>query len=304
MFFLFSISLNFQPVLANIEKDMRSEFVKMTFLNSDSLINGKNNSVYDIALDIQGRIYVAEYRKNKLTVLDKDLKHIYTIDNIYSPHGITVDREGYFYAATYKNNRIHKFDSNGKEVPGWDKHLTGEQRMHSPLSLATDHDKNLFIADYGLKTIIKVSSNGEFLTAFDTVHIPKGKILPHCIITDGKKYVYVADRSENRTIHLFSLEGEYLETWLSPGREFDPLALSFLSNELILVSNYSNSALHLFNLKGQQLLVLERHGDQPGEYLYPTDIENDQRGHIFIAEEDGNRIQKIDMSGIISSLNC
>jgi len=298
--FLFLVSLNSQPVFADIGQDMTSEFVKIKFLNSDSLVKGKSNSVYDIALDKAGRIYVAEYRKNKVMVLDKDLKYIYSIDNISTPHGITVDQKGFFYVATYKNNRIRKFDLNGKEVLGWDKKLIKEQRIHSPLSLVVDQKNNLFIADYGLKTIIKVDSNGGFLTTFNTANITTGEMLPHSIITDGKSYVYVADRSDNKAIHRFSLDGEYLETWLSPSQEFDPIALNFLDHKLILVSNYKNSALHLFDLKGQHLLVLGRQGDQPGEFLYATGIAVDERNHAYIAEEDGNRIQEIDLSEIAS----
>lgn len=271
------------------------------YINTGTLAKDNNNSVYDIGIDANDRIYIPNFRHNNIVVLDKDFHELSRIEGIPSPHGLTIDNEGFMYVATFKNGRVYKFDSSGKEVKGWDKALLAQKRIHLPVSLDVDDDNNILIADYGSHAVIKVNSRGDYIHSFDLNTITqKGKFSPHCVITDGKRNVYVADRGQAKTIQVFRLNGEYIGAWQDIDKEFDPLAVRFLTQELLLVPNYKDSKLHLFNVSGQHLAVFGSHGEKPGEFLYAMNLISDTHRHIYVVEEEGNRIQKIDFGKIIA----
>jgi DNA-binding beta-propeller fold protein YncE len=274
---------------------------RMRFINSDSLIKGMGNSVYDIDIGPDGRIYVPDFRNDNVLVLDKGLNEVLRI-KVPSPHGLTVAADGSLYVATYKDGRIYKFDPLFKELKGWDRSLVKGKKISLPLAVDTDKQGNLLIADYALKTVIKVDSEGRYIGRFDTGKIGEGRdFLPHSVMTDGEEYVYVADRGKEKAVRVFKLDGGYVGAWHCPAGEFDPLAVRFLDHKLLLAPNYKDSKLHLFDLSGKWLTDLGSYGDKPGEFLHVTNLVSDGAGHIYVVEEEGNRIQEIDMSGFIET---
>ena len=120
--------------------------------------------------------------------------------------------------------------------------------------------------------------------------------LPHGVLTDGSLHVYVADRGKSKAIHVFSLNGEYLKTWEAIDAQFEPLAVRFLDDHQLLVPNYIDSKLYLYDLSGQLLSIHGEQGKETGQFLYPMNVVADKAGNIFVVEEDSNRIQKINFS--------
>ncbi len=271
------------------------------FINSDSLIKSRDNSVYDIDIGPDGRIYVPDFRNDNVLVLDRNLNEIRRI-KVPTPHALAVAADGSLYVATYKSGRVHKFDPSLKELKGWDRSLVRGKKIGLPLGVDTDKEGNLLIADYALKTIIKADGEGRYIGEFDTGKMAGGSdFLPHSVMTDGEKFVYAADRGKQKDIRVFRIDGGYVGAWGCPAVKFDPLTVRFLDHGLLLVPNYKDSKLHLFDLSGKWLTDIGSYGDKPGEFLRVTNLVSDGNGHIYVVEEGGNRIQEIDMSGLIET---
>lgn len=95
---------------------------EVRFLNGDSFLENRNNSIYDIDI-FDNEIYIPDFRHNRVLIFDKDFNEIRRINNVPSPHSVTVDNDGSIYVATYRDSHIRKFDILGTEIENWDREL-------------------------------------------------------------------------------------------------------------------------------------------------------------------------------------
>jgi len=270
--------------------------VKMKFLNGDSLVSDRKNSVYDI--DIRNNeICIPDFRNDKVIVFDKNFDEIREINNILSPHSLTFGDDGAIYVATYRNGRIQKFDAFGVEIVDWDQKLRENGQVSKPISLDIDTNGNVLIADYELKSVIRVNKEGFYI---DSLTIAEKKdFLPHCVRADGKGLVYVADRGKSASIMVFSEDGEFLRTWKNPGKTFDPLAVCIFREKFVFVPDYSDSRLHLFDVAGKYLASFGARGNKPGDFLNITNLAVDNDSNAYVVEQDSNRVQKIELEELV-----
>ncbi|MGB2600943.1 MAG: NHL repeat-containing protein [Candidatus Omnitrophota bacterium] len=268
------------------------------YIGGNTLIKSKDNSVYDIDMGPDGRLYIPDFRNNRIIILNSDMEEISSINNVPSPHGLAIDNEGFLYVATYKNGKVLKFDPSGQKISRWGKDL----KLSMPVSLDVDKDNNVLIADYGLKTLIKVNKDGEYLVEFDVSRIKEdGDFLPHSVNADSERYIYVADRGKARSIQVFQPDGTHVGTWKKFKDEIDPLAVRSLTPDVLMVSDYASSKIYFFDSQEKYITELGSLGDNPGQFLYATNLISDGRGIIYVVEQDGNRVQKIDLSGLEDS---
>lgn len=261
---------------------------QIIYINSDKLLVNRNNPIYDI--DRKNNVtYVPDFRNNKIIIIGEDGLVIKTIST-HGPHGIEIDDKESIYVASYLDNRIKKFNKNGIEVIGWDGNLQSLVNIDSPVSIDTDNNRNVYIASNNL--IIKVSEDGQFIKKFDLSKVNSDKVLPHGITFHANK-IYVAERKTKKLL-IYNSEGEYLNDFTTNGGSgFDPLSINFYNNEFILVPNYANSSLHVFDMDGQELKIVGGKGEGYGKWLSLTNVTEDRMGNIHTVEEDTNRIQII-----------
>lgn len=155
------------------------------------------------------------------------------------------------------------------------------------------------MADYELKTIIRVDKEGGYIDSF-SISI-KDDFLPHCLRVDGKGLVYVADRGKTASIRVFTENGRHVDTWRKPRGEFDPLAVCFFEDKFVLVPDYRDSRLHLFDIAGKHLAILGARGNKPGEFLNITNLAMDNDNDAYVVEQDGNRVQKIELKELVKN---
>lgn len=275
---------------ANAASDIDPSILKVRYLNSDRLVAGRGDSVYDLDFGPDGFLYVPCFRKNQILVLDQELVTVRSIENIQSPHGLAVGPDGSLYVATYRHGRVLKFDQNQAEIPDWDSELVSQKRIQHPVSIAVDASSNVYIADYGLNKIVKTDSSGKYVLSFETAGL--AGFQPHGITTDGKR-LFAADRGV-KTIRVFSVDGSFAATWEPPAADFDPLAIRRIPPDLFAVANYADSRIYLFDAHGRSGGVLGVRGDKNGQLMAVTNLVSDERRILYIVEQDANRIQKID----------
>jgi uncharacterized protein YjiK len=206
---------------------------------------------------------------------------------VSSPWGIAVDSMDNLYIADTGNRRIRKVDANGNITTvagggyGGDGGLATEADLGSPSGVAVDGAGNIFIADSWNHRVRKVDPNGIITTiagsglggfgngGYGGDNGPATEAMldtPEDVATDQVGNLYIAD-TNNRRI-----------------RKVDPNGI---------ITTVAGSGM-------------------PGSYIadgtpatqamlqYPEGVAVDALGNLYIADSGGDRILKVDSSGIIT----
>jgi len=177
------------------------------------------------------------------------------------PSGMAFDSKGYLYVVDFDkggHNTVTKFDTNGKFVLAFGQHGTGKGQFGRPFHIAIDGSDNIFVSDVGNNKILRFDSNGTFITEWGSYGSGDGQFsTPWGIGVDSNGIVYVVD-SGHHQIQEFTKDGVFLRKW--------------------------GSKAEIASLPP---------GLYGGQFFYPTDIEFDSAGNIYILDSGNARVQKL-----------
>jgi DNA-binding beta-propeller fold protein YncE len=180
---------------------------------------GGVNFPIGVAIDSNGRIYVADYGNNRIVRMDNmngDNRLTFGSMGIgqgqfSGPSGIAVDSSFHIYVADSGNNRIVEIDN--MSGAGWTELGTlgnGSKQFHLPEGIAVGSGGKIYVADAVNNRIVQVDNidgtNWSTIGAdpgdnSDTLSEPAG------VAVDGSGKIYVADFSNNRIIQMDSISG-------------------------------------------------------------------------------------------------
>ncbi|MCL2320139.1 MAG: NHL repeat-containing protein, partial [Treponema sp.] len=124
---------------------------------------------YDLVRGTDRRLYLSEYRGNRVSVLSPAGEWQFYIGSkgrgngqFVGPQNLTVDEEGYLYVVDYGNKRIEKFDPSGAFILSFGVKTQDFQGLMSPTGIAA-RDGRIYAADNILKQIFMFDRNGTYL---------------------------------------------------------------------------------------------------------------------------------------------
>ncbi len=205
---------------------------------------------------------------------------------IYGPSGVAVDTIGNLYIADYRNNRIRKVGTNGvittlagNGTPDYsgDYGVATNASLSYPHGVAVDASGNVFIADSNNNRIREVSTNGIITTVAGNGQsgysgdggAAKSAMLsyPDTVAVDARGNLFIADYNNNR-IRKVSTAGT-ITTIAGNG------TASFSGDGGVATNASLNS---------------------------PHAVAVDASGNLFIADSNNNRIRKVGLNGVITTL--
>ena len=158
-----------------------------------------------------GKIYVTEFRNNRVQVLNGDLTYLGRFGRSGSgsgelsrPYGVSFDEDGNVYIAERENGRIQVFSETGKHLRMFPSGIEGssnlEEGLGEPVGVVLDNSGHVFISDVGKDLVAVFSSDGRFVRC-----VGKGCgqgagefQSPFGIAVDTCGTVYVADGGNGR----------------------------------------------------------------------------------------------------------
>jgi predicted membrane-bound mannosyltransferase/DNA-binding beta-propeller fold protein YncE len=184
-----------------------------------SLYDPLNNDPYGIwgprgiAVDSQGRVFVADTGNKRILVFDSDGNFISQIGNeglavgqFEEPVGLVIDKQGNLYIADTWNQRVQVFSLNKDgvtytpflqwSVAGW----YGESLDNKPY-LAFDNQGHIFATDPESFRVLEFSTNGDFVGTWGDYGVDASSFsMPAGISADPNGHVWVSDSVNNRLV--------------------------------------------------------------------------------------------------------
>jgi len=84
----------------------------------------------------------------------------------YDPSDVAMDLEGNVYIADAGNNRIQKFDSEGNYIRTYGREGQGPGEFKMPADIEIDKEGNIYVADAGNRRLQILNNEGEYLNGF------------------------------------------------------------------------------------------------------------------------------------------
>lgn len=256
----------------------------------------KCGAVSGVAINKAGDIIIAHRSGPPISIFTKNGDHVRSFgEKIFTAiHGIRVDKDDQIWATDMKSHIVVKMDKTGRplmtlgerDVPGED-----SRRFNRPTDVAVAPDGNFFVSDgYGNSRIVKFDQNGSFIKSWGRRGIGKGQLhLPHALLIDGQGLLYVADR-ENKRIQVFDAEGKFIR--LMEG--ITPYGICLAPDGKLYVTDGVASKVSRMTLAGVVELSWGVKGSGPGEFNMPHGIAVGSDGSVYVAEINGERIQKFE----------
>ena len=252
-------------------------------------------------------------------------------------HDCHVDVEGNVWVVAAGTGRIQKFSGDGDELllqvgesGAYDssdgtrdgRPLNSDRaQFFLPASVDVDAETgDVYVADGelpgGNRRIVVVDRSGKFLRQW-TLHRSAGEEsvapLPHCIRLANDGLVYVCDRQADR-IQVFDRLGNFIRnidvpwpsTALPPGERGGTRGTAVV---LAFSPDVEQSLLFVVNQNSVSVDILDRHtgqllssfgggpGSYRGQFTLPHGIAVDSSGSVYVAEQEGRRIQKFRIVG-------
>ncbi len=222
----------------------------------------------------------------------------------YEPWGVAVDGEGRIYVADTWNGRIQVFDSQGAFLRKWGNfsstggELGDAYALFGPRGLAIDNAGNVLVADTGNKRIIVFSPTGELVTQAGGGGAIEGRFEePTSVAVDpADGSISVADAWNQRIQKLAPDLGFMAEwpvaAWESQDRFHKPY-LTVGGDGAVYASDPANYRVLVYEPDGTIRAVFGRYGVESNRFGLPNGLATDlESGSLLVADADNNRIME------------
>ncbi|XP_066517069.1 tripartite motif-containing protein 3 [Hoplias malabaricus] len=237
---------------------------------------GEFSNLQGISTSSNGRIVVADSNNQCIQVFSNDgqFKLRFGVrgrspGQLQRPTGVTVDMNGDIIVADYDNRWITIFSSDGKF-----KSKIGAGRLMGPKGVAVDKNGHIIAADNKACCVFIFQSNGKLVTKFGA----KGTL--------DRQFT---DKSAPNT----PTEPKVSKS----GPAFSPHFVAVNNKNEIIVTDFHNHSVKVYNADGEFLFKFGSHGEGNGQFNAPTGVAVDGNGNIIVADWGNSRIQVFDSSG-------
>lgn len=261
------------------------------------------NQPYGIAVDSQGKLYVADQKVGAVFIFSTD--ETKTVDLV--KNGVHAHFARIIGLAIDDNDRLFVSDPGLRHILVFNKDHKAEDvitdSMVEPGGLAVDsRNRFLYVADTELDQVLVYDADTLKLlrkmgTAGQkhTLTAPGDFSKPAGVAVDAEGNLYVADTWNNR-IQIFDADGQFVSTFGKsgdgPGYFSRPKGVAIDSDGHIWVADGMQDRVQVFSKDGQLLIAFGGHGLLPGQFQGLVGIAIDKRNRVFTTEIFPGRAQQ------------
>jgi YD repeat-containing protein len=226
-----------------------------------------------------------------------------------APGDVARDSSGNLWVVNTANNRIEKFNAKGEFIAKYGSYGSGDGQFKHPTAIAlTKPSGYVLVADSGNNRIQKLTPAGAYHSKFGTKGTGNGQFGgagPEGIAFGPESNIWVSDTYNGR-LQRFTAEGAFIESLSSkgsaPGQLGEPTGIDFGPEGRIWVADWQNNRVSVFRTsldENQERFVRQfgTAGSDEGEFDRPDTVEVDDKGNVWVGDQNNGRIQRFNIEG-------
>ncbi len=280
--------------VVNRSYENRPDGVRVSIVTHDEELIGEFGSYGDgdgqliwptaIAVDGNGRVYVADEWLNRISIFDKDGNYLSKWGTpgsgdgeLNGPAALAITSDGNMLVSDAGNHRLQKFSLDGQYLAQCGSFGSGPGQFNRPWGLGLDADDNVYVADWRNDRIQKISPTGECLAICGSSGSAVGQFnRPSGVCVDQDGDMYVADRQNDR-VQVFTPDGRFLVALRGDSQ------LSKWGKEKL----QSNPDM----IRQRALAIAHDGGEFEKRFSHPCAVRVDAQNRILVLDHTRGRIQ-------------
>ena len=210
------------------------------------------------------------------------------------PMGVAVGAEDEMVVADCDNHRVQVFDSNGTFLRSFGRKGENDGEFNYPAGIAINKDRQIFVADRNNHRIQIFSWEGRHLGSFGGKGSLDSHLLnPRGLSLDSTGNIIVADAG-NKLMKIFTPDGRFV---MKIGGSFSFPDHCVQCGEYLIVSDFSEHCIKVFNREGHFQYKFGKQGEGDGEFNNPRFLSVTQSKHLLVCDQGNRRIQVFELDG-------
>ena len=275
---------------------------------------GELQSPIGIAINAKDEIFITEFKNNRVQKFSTEGKFLAQIPVEKMPGGLALDGQGRIYVAPLMSHKICVYDESGKLLQTWGKEGKGDGEFDQPGGIAIAKDGTVYVADQVNRRVQRFTPEGKFLSKwgeygskpgqFDGVESIKSRTGgPHFLAFDDDGNILTTEGKLGR-VQKFTPDGKPLFAFGSNSTEPGgfggrpknlpgPIGITVDRWGRIWVSS-TNNRVQCFSAAGKYLFGFEalEPGDKPGQFHTPHAMAFDSKDRLYVVDAQNQRVQK------------
>lgn len=265
---------------------------------------GQFSGLQGVAVDSEGRVYVADADNCRIQVFDGDGKFLRTWgacgddpSGLEKPTDVAVTPNGEIVVVDFLEDRVHVFSPLGKLLRGWGEAGDGPGQMSSPAGVTVDHRGRIHVSEFYGHRVQIFSPEGQSVGIWGGDGQAPGQLHYPSKLTAVGDRVWIADTHNGRLQEL-TLDGEPLEVVGSPGTWFGQLAdamdLAVASDGSLHVADADNFRVQWLTPEGKYLTLWKLEEPDGPTFKAPQGIAWAGGGILYVTDPAHHRVIKLE----------
>ena len=263
--------------MAIISKLKFFNFCIELYLNSNKLVKGLNNSVYDLIV-YRNQLIIPDYRNNFILYYNLNTKKICNKIIIKSPHGLNKYNNS-LIVSTYKQNKIIFIQ--GKNIKN-----SIELKNYFPLNFIQKKERKI-LCDWSQAnsySLLFLDQRNRKLQSFEKDNLDDK---PHNIINFKNKFYAASHSIQDPKLIIYNLDGKIINIIRNKYIN-DPVSIK-IYKKFFYVCDYNSNSVVVLDSKFNVINILDKY------LLYPMNT-TFYKNKMFICEEKSNRILSFELN--------
>lgn len=264
----------------------------------DGAHHGRFQDPEGLAVDSEGRIYVADEKRCQVIVLDSKGRtqlSFRDIDGYPGPvstgNRMVVTAPGHLIIIGSRDDlvEVRIEGERAKLVRVLVQRGQGRDQLMSPEGIAQDPKaRELYVSDEDARRIVIFDAEGRYVRDFPVDQEPEA-----IHVFEDRVYVTMP---KGPWVSCYGRDGAFRFKFGGDRLSLPDFVLVSPDRKLYVTDNKGHK-IEVFDLEGRHFFTIGRRGSEPGRFLRPQDLAFDREGNLIVADSDNHRIQVLTPAG-------